>query len=209
MKIYRVIGSVVTCSVVLAGASVAFADNPDAITLTTTVMGTVALSCDQTGNPDGTPKTVELGTLTAGTPVTGSTTCTVTTNNATGYTLNVKRDDADTTMDNTADAAVNIADLPNTIAGTSPNNPIPWVDGTTKGLGYTVASTSATGGNITWANAGANYVGFTTAGENIMVSTGYDATSTTTVINYRLDVPSTQQTGTYDGVITYTATINP
>lgn len=201
-------GSLIT-TVLFAGASVALAANPESVTLTTTVTGTVAMSCDQTGNPDSTPKTVELGVLTAGTPVTGSTTCTVTTNNATGYTLNVKRDDADTTMDNTADAAVNIADLPNTIAGASPNNPITWTDGTTKGLGYTVASTTATGGSITWSNSGANYVGFTTAGENIMTSTGYDASSTTTVVNYKLDVPSTQQAGTYDGVITYTATTNP
>lgn len=192
-----------------ACAPVALAANPETVTLTTTVMGTVAMSCDQTGTPDSTPKTVELGVLTAGTPVTGSTTCTVTTNNATGYTLNVKRDDADTTMDNTTAAAVNITDLPNTIAGSSPNNPIPWNNGTTKGLGYTVASTTATGGNITWANAGTNYVGFTAAGENIMVSNGYNASSTATVINYRLDVPSTQQAGTYDGAITYTATTNP
>lgn len=209
MHFYKAVSSIAVVSLVFVGASVAFAANPDTITLSATVTGTVALSCDQTGNPDATPKTVELGTLTAGTPVTGSTTCTVTTNNATGYTLNVKRDDADTTMDNVADASVNIADLPNTIAGTAPNNPITWTDGTTKGLGYTVASTSATGGNIAWANAGANYVGFTTAGENIMTSTGYDAISTTTVVNYKLDVLSTQQAGNYDGVITYTATTNP
>lgn len=182
----------------------AYADNPDNVTLTTTVAGAIALSCDQTGAPDGTPKTVELGVLTAGTPVTGSTTCTVTTNNASGYTLNVKRDDADTTMDNTTAPAVNITDLPNTVA-----SPVAWSDGVTKGLGYTVASTTATGGNIAWSNGGASYAGFTAAGENLMTSTGYDAAATTTVINYKLDVPATQQTGTYDGVITYTATVNP
>lgn len=63
------------------------------VTISTTVAETISVSCS--------PLTIALGTITAGTPVGGTTTCTTTTNANGGYNLAVKRDDADTTIDKT------------------------------------------------------------------------------------------------------------
>jgi hypothetical protein len=173
------------------------------VTLQTNVQEVITLSCDSA--------TVNLGNLTPGTPVTGSSVCTGTTNANGGYTLAVKRDDSspNTTMDKTTDAAVDITDKTDWNSGT-PNSAV-W-SGT--GLGFTVFASQATK-NTTWWGTGTTvndalnkYAGLPTTYQNIMVHTTYGA-ATTTSVGYKLDVPTAQKSGAYDGTITYQATSTP
>ena len=173
----------------------------DPVTLTVTVAETISLNCGAD---------VNLGTLTPGTPVSASSICTTTTNANGGYDVAVKRDDADTTMDHSTDATSNITDktawnrtTPNAVAYSS------------TGLGFSVFASTATK-NTTWWGTGIAchdasnlYAGFPTAYTNIMEHASYSSGSTTTSICYRVDVPSTQKSGVYNGSITYQVTSKP
>ena len=177
------------------------ATDTEQVTLTTEVAETISLTCT-------TP--VALGILTPGTPVYNSNTCTATTNANGGYNLAVKRDDADTTMDKTSDASINITDKTAWNA-TTPTSAV-W-SGT--GLGFSVYASTATKNN-TWWGTGTTcddalnlYAGFPAAYEDVMRHTSYSATSTVTSICYKLDVPTTQRSGTYDGTVTFQATTTP
>ncbi len=68
----------------------------DGTTLTTTVASNISLDCTQTGQTND--KTIEFGTITPGTPITQSLTCTVSTNSTNGYTLTTQRNTATATM---------------------------------------------------------------------------------------------------------------
>lgn len=178
----------------------------DSVTLTTTVAEVISLDCGSD---------VEFGTLTPGTPVTGTTTCTVTTNANGGYDLKVRRDDTDTTMDKTTDATVNITDKTDwdPTANSGNGNAATW-SGT--GLGFTLFASTATK-NTTWWGTGTTvtdalnkYAGLPpTTYTDIMVHTSYSSGSTTNSIGYKLDVPTTQRSGAYDGSITFQATTTP
>lgn len=173
----------------------------DQVTLSLTVDQNISLDCGAD---------VDLGTLVAGTPVNGTTTCTTTTNAEAGYDLAVRRDDADTTLDKTTSASDNITDK--TAWSSSTPNAIAW-SGT--GLGFRVQETGTTATyNSTWWGSEADasntyYAGFPTAYETIMDHDGYAASSTAVVVAYRVDVPGTQRSGAYDGSITYQATTKP
>lgn len=181
------------------------ATDTDQVTLTTTVAETISLSCT-------TP--VALGTLTPGTPVYNSNVCTTTTNANGGYNLAVMRDDADTTMDLVANAATNITDKTawDPTANAGDGNAATWAS---TGLGFSVFASTATK-NATWWGAGSacddavnKYAGFPTTYANIMQHTAYAGTSTTTSVCYKLDVPTTQPPGAYDGTVTFQATSIP
>lgn len=177
----------------------------DQVTLSLTVAQNITLNCGAD---------VNLGTLTAGTPVTGSSTCTVTTNAESGYDLAVRRDDADTTMDKTTSASDNITDKvvwdPTASAGAG--NAVAY-SGT--GLGFGVLSSTGTKNTTWWGTAAActeaaqKYAGFPTAYTLVMDHDSYNSSSTNTVICYEVDVPGTQRSGAYDGTITYQATTKP
>jgi len=173
----------------------------DQVNLSLTVAQTISLNCGAD---------VNLGTLTPGTPVSASSVCTVTTNAEGGYDLAVKRDDSDTTMDHNSDATANITDK-TAWNRTTPNGAA--YSGT--GLGFSVFASTATK-NTTWWGTGTTchdaanlYAGFPTAYTNIMEHSSYSSSSTTTSICYRVDVPSTQKSGSYSGSITYQASSKP
>ncbi len=173
------------------------------VTLQTNVQEVMTLSCDSA--------TVNLGNLVPGTPVTGTSVCTGTTNANGGYNLAVLRNDATTTMDKTTDQSIDITDK-TAWDPTGSGNAATW---TGTGLGFTVFASTATK-STTWWGAGASvtdasnkYAGFPSAYANIMVHAAFSAVATTTSIGYKLDVPSTQKSGAYDGVITYQATSIP
>ncbi len=187
---------------VLQGLEIKSATDTEQVTITTTVAETISLSCTSP---------VALGALTPGTPVYNSDVCTTTTNANGGYNLAVKRDDADTTMDHASDATANITDK-TAWDPTGSGNAETW---TGTGLGFTVYASTATK-NTTWWGAGTacddalnEYAGFPTAYANIMQHTSYSSGSTTTSICYKLDVPSTQKSGAYDGTVTFQATSTP
>ncbi len=185
----------------------------DSTQLEVDVQDAITLVCD---GGDGTTETVDLGTLTAGTPVTGSTTCEVTTNAQAGYVLEVEQDGASgsTTMDNDTNDSWDIADKTSwdQTSNAGDGNAAAY---TGTGLGFGVLSSTATKNTTWWGGAAACtdaaqlYAGFPSNGaanNNIMEHTSYSLTSTNTIICYQLDVPATQRSGVYHGTVTYTAT---
>lgn len=159
--------------------------------------------------------TVALATLTPGTPVTATTSAAVSTNNAGGWSFSSKRDDADTTLDLSTDAAVNFPDYtawaPGTYcssAGNATSTPGATLSFRTYQAGTTPSElycTSYWGTN----DASALYAGFPTASQLIAKNTAYSGSSQTVVYGLRADAPASQKTGSYDGSITMTALVNP
>lgn len=216
----------------LSMTSVAFAatDN-QAINLNVEVVDTLSMDCwdlagiaGDTSVALGTDTNPGAGMVTAGVPAVGSSRCEVITNDDQGYYL---------TIDNTSSQAggtgsvlshvdpntgdvYNIADKTTAIA-----TPEAWA-GT--GLGFSViAFPDGTPANNTlggiWGNpatpclAGdnvgtddADYAGIPTSAEAIAAVPEYNAGTTTTDVCYKVDVPSTQQSGLYSGQVTFTAT---
>ena len=176
----------------------------DSVTLTTTVAEVISLDCGAD---------VNFGTLTPATPVTGSSTCTVTTNANGGYNLKVKRDNSDYTMKHSA-FGTNGAYITDKTAWdpTGSGNAAVW--GTT-GLGFTLYSSTATksttwwGAGTTETDAANKYAGMPLAYANVMIHTAYSSGSTTNSIGYKLDVPTTQRSGVYSGSVTYQVTTTP
>jgi hypothetical protein len=188
------------------------ATESDSTQLEVDIQDTISLVCDGVAGT----QTVDLGTLTAGTPVTGSTECVVTTNAQAGYVLEVEQDgnSGATTMDQDNDDAIDIADKTawDQTSNAADGNAAAY-SGT--GLGFGVLSSTATKNVTWWGNAAACtdaaqlYAGFPilgSANNNIMEHTSYSSTSTATTICYELDVPATQQSGVYHGTVVYTAT---
>lgn len=174
-------------------------------TLTVGVQGTISLDCGAD---------VDLGSLTPGTPVGGSSTCTVTTSSGGGYELSLKRDDIDTTLDLTGEASTNITDKTDwdKDANSGSGNTDTY-SGT--GLGFSLFDSTANK-NITWWGSGTTYndvnnkyAGIPNDYEVIMDYDDYSASSTVNEISYRLDVPATQKSGVYNGTITYQAVDTP
>lgn len=191
---------------VMQGLEIKSATDTEQVTLSTTVAQTISIDVDSA--------TKSLGTLTPGTPVSAATTCTVTSNAESGYDLKVKRDDADTTMDKTDEATTNITDKTawDPTANAGAGNAATW-SGT--GLGFGVYASTATK-SATWWGTGAachdvnnKYAGFPDAYALIMDHDTYSDVSTTIGVCYRLDVPSTQKSGSYNGTVTYQAVSKP
>jgi len=172
------------------------------------------------------------GNVTAGTPAVGESVCNVTTNDDKGYYLTVVNDDtlgsgdvlthvmpdsSNISIDDDA-GGLTAWDWTNTVAtGTGSTK----VDGNTyTGLGFSVttipASETANNAlNADWnafgscpeTDAGSNdFAAFPDAAEAIAGVVTYQSGITTTEVCYRVDVPSTQQSGAYSGSVTYTAT---
>ncbi len=202
-KVYTSLGGTLLIVGILAAAQqTTAATDTQQVTLQVDVQEVLTLAVDSA--------TVNMGNLTPGTPVTGTTVATVTTNANGGYDLQVKRDDADTTMDHTTLATVNISDK---TAWNGSTTAATW-SGT--GLGFSVYAVSGATKNTTWWGTGTTcddannkYAGFPSSYTTIMNHASYSSTSTTTSICYKLDVPSTQRSGAYDGTITYQATSKP
>lgn len=88
-------------------------------------------------------------------------------------------------------------------------SPASWVEGTTKGLGFTLYGTNATAIAGKW-SSGAAYAAFPGSATTIYTRTGLGG-STPDVLNMRLrlDTSSSQPSGDYTNVITVTGTITP
>jgi hypothetical protein len=178
----------------------------DTVTLSVTVAQTITLDCGAD---------VNLGTLTPGTPVPAtdqSTTCTATTNADAGYDLSVKKDDSGTTLDDAATHAIDITDKTAWNPSGSGNAATPYA---TTGLAFSVFASTATKNTTWWGigtafdSAGNKWAGFPSSYAIIMDHDTYSSGSTTTSIAYRLDVPTTQRSGAYNGTITYQAVTKP
>lgn len=168
--------------------------------------------------------------LSPGTPAFATTTLSVDYSGGTGWYVTLSGDDqspTDTVMDLTTDAAVGITDQLEWIPGsatTSPGNAVRISALNSSGdvLAFRVmtASGSVAFRAATWwgsvdaytDNANTLWAGIASStvqrriGNSSVSSGGGPALST---VLYYLDVPITQQTGTYTGGVTYTATANP
>ena len=170
----------------------------DQVNVTASVQGEMTFSCGSA---------VALGSVVPGTPVTGSVTCTTSTNNSTGYNLAIKNDKSPTLDDG---AGTSIADK-TAWTKASPNGVV-W---SATGLGFRVAQTgtTATYSSTWWGSddtvTNAKFAGLPTSYQNIMEQGSYSSDSTDTVIAMKLDVPSTQKTGSYSGSVTLQSTVNP
>jgi hypothetical protein len=196
--------------------------NAAAVTLSVTVGTSLSFSTD--GNK-------AFGTLTSGTPVTATSTLSVTTNNDKGYYLTVSRDDTNTTLDLTTDATVNITDATEwSSAGhattTGPDNVTALASALpasgqvlafrTRSTGTEACFYSSTWWGTNDTNEIARWSGFPTttnlskfgACGDAAQDSVYNPSAQTILTEYRLDVSVGQQTGSYDGGLTYTATAN-
>lgn len=184
---------------VMLGLETQGASTTDQVQLSVAVQTTIALDCGSD---------VNLGSLTPGTPVTGSSTCTATTNSASGYNLKVKKDNAGTTMNDGGGHDISDKTAWNS---SSPNGAI--YSGT--GLAFRVKTTGTTSNyNSTWwgsddTDSNAKFAGFPSSYDTIMNYSSYSGTSTDTIVGYKLDVPTTQPSGSYSGTITFQANTNP
>lgn len=136
--------------------------------------------------------TKNLGSVTAGTPIAGTTTAGVTTDSWGGYDLyisennNLKHTDAVTTI---GSFSCNIA------------SPCLWSG---VGFGFTINSGSAV--EAAWgSNPNYKYAAIPVSSTLFHTKAGFKGSVDNTVIGYKLDVPTTQKSGTYSNIVTYTA----
>lgn len=136
--------------------------------------------------------TVNLGTVTPGTPVTGDSTLTVTTDAWGGYELYVKQNHSLTHTD----TATTIGEF-----GCDISVPCLW---TGTGLGFTI--TSGTEVDAKWGSSpNYKYAYFPNASTKFHETSQYISGGDETAIEYKVDVPATQKSGSYSSIITYVA----
>lgn len=141
--------------------------------------------------------TVNFGTVYAGASSTQANTITVATDYS-SYVLSVHQDA------NLTKGSDTIPPVSGTIA-----SPVTWTEGTTKGLGFTLASASASGTLEAKWNSGASYAALPTSPTD---TTFYSRnsisvyTTDTVGFRYRLDVVGTQPSGVYTNTVTLTCT---
>lgn len=136
--------------------------------------------------------TVNLGTITPGTPVTGESEITVTTDSWGGYDLKVNENN---NMTHT-DTVTTIPDYSCDIA-----LPCLWSG---VGLGFTIKS--GTGVDGKWGtNPNYKFAYFPETSTNFHAKTGFSSGWDVTTIGYKVDTSASQKSGQYSSIITYTA----
>ncbi len=197
----------------------------DQIDINVEVQDTLSLDCYDKEGSSG-DHDVNLGIVTAGTPITAESTCNVTTNDDQGYYLTVINSSTDGSTGNvlehqdpnTPATWYSIDDLSpwvdTTIGGQT--GLTTWTNGTTTGLGFSVTSFPEalldnnefenTWVEGTCGEASNMYAGIPDTAQAISAVTSYQETSSITNICYKVDVLPSQQSGVYTGQVTYTAT---
>lgn len=135
--------------------------------------------------------TQDMGIVTAGTPQTGATTATVTTDAPGGYDLLISQNN---NMTHTGDGTTTIPAFAGTVA-----SPVAWSG---VGLGFTVTSGSDV--EAKW-GSGSNYAAIPKTDTVFHEKPGFTSGGDDTVIGYQVDVASSQKSGAYANIITYTA----
>ncbi len=142
----------------------------------------------------------------------------VTTDNSSGFSVSVARSDADTTLDLTTDAAVNITDKTawdsGATCGTAGNATASTTQPETLQFRVRQADTDSSNYCSSWWGSGdttatALFAGFPIIDEPIAYRASAALTPSTSVVLYNLTVPLTQKTGDYTGAITFTVVANP
>lgn len=181
------------------------ATSTGSVTLSTNVQAAITLTLATTSVP--------LGNLTPGTPLFATTSATIATNNATGMTFAVNRNNNPTTTLVHSDTSTT---FPDATAWNGSNATTTNLIGAN--LHFKVANTGTDAGlynstfwgpNDTDGASNAKYAGFPTSLQTIAATSSYIGSNQTVVSRYRIDAPATQKTGAYSGGITYTAYTNP
>ena len=156
--------------------------------------------------------------LIPGTLIATSSILEVRTDNSTGFNITVLRQDSDTTLDLNTDASVNIPDKTawapgancstagNASASTTESNTLQF---RTRQTGTDSANYCSAWWGINDTTASALFAGFSSTAQQIIYRSTSAVASTTSIVLYNLNAPSTQRTGAYSGSITYTAAVNP
>jgi hypothetical protein len=177
-------------------------------TLSLTMSENLTLNC-------GTDIDLDNGTvLIPSNPQSSTTTCTVTTNDQSGYLLQLTNDRG---SNNTLYHQSQSTNPNGQIQDKTPWNPLSPNAQTwdTTGLGFGILSSTATKNESWWGTANdctdttQLYAGIPQSPQTIMEHTDYSNTNTATTICYTIDIPSTQISGEYTGSVTYTATGRP
>ena len=143
------------------------------------------------------PPTAALGSAVPGTPVSTDVTATILTD-AAGYGIATQQNG------DMQSGANSISGVSGSIA-----SPISWINGTTKGLGFSLVSANATAIDAKW-NAGTSFAAFPGSATSIYTRTGYSGgVNDTLTVRIKLDVNTSQPTGTYSNQATWTGTITP
>jgi hypothetical protein len=138
---------------------------------------------------------VDLGSLIPGSPVTGQTLLTVSTDSWGGYTLNVSKDQPMTLVA----GAETIPDHNGTIA-----TPLAWQAPDNLGFGFTIISGTGVD-TVKWGSGPYNYAAFPDLATTVHAKTGFSSAADNTIIGYKADVDNDQGGGAYACTITYTA----
>ncbi|HRY36624.1 MAG TPA: hypothetical protein P5230_01935 [Candidatus Magasanikbacteria bacterium] len=153
--------------------------------------------------------TINLGTLTPGTPITGNTSLTVTTNDYNGFNLQVKRDDGTSTLDLDASPTVDFPDAtawnyssPNSSATPGANLSFRLMETGTDAALVSTTLWGADAGTKLWA-------GFPSSNQRVTGIDSYVGAAQNVAYELRADAPATQQSGQYTGTVTFTAITNP
>lgn len=162
--------------------------------------------------------TVSFGTLTAGTLASQTTSLDVKTANSTGFNVTVARTDVDSTLDLDADPSIDYPDktawAPGVTCASAGNATASSTESQT--LQFRVRETGTDVSNYCSAwwgtddtSVNARFAGFPSSAQSIISRSTSSYPTTTAVILYNIDAPSSQAQGAYTGNITYTATVNP
>ena len=180
------------------------ASDTESQTIILTVTSTITLTLATT--------TVNLGTLSPGTPLTATTSLSVVTNNNGGWNLQVRRFDATSTLNlnGTSSPDVTFPDATGWTYATPNASTTPGAN-----LSFRVLQTGTDAGlyDASWwgANDGgsAMYAGFPTTNQQISTTSSYVGTTQNVAYGLRADAPGSQQSGTYTGDVIFTAITNP
>lgn len=140
--------------------------------------------------------TVNIPQVTSGTPQSTTSTCTVTTDSATGYLLYAS-ENKDLEHTTKAGTYITPANLGSYAA------PTPWSTATSLGLGFSLSGASV---QSKW-NSGGNYSSYVSATPGQINSYASAAAGGATItVTYKLDVTGSQEGGVYNNVVSYYAT---
>ncbi len=173
-----------------------------ALTASTTISSSISsvislLTTNGTVNVNVTPTASGAQTI-------ASDTVTVSTNDSSGYTLQVADTDANTNLvsgGNNIAAASGTQTTPTTQSANTWGYAVQGVGGFNSS-GYTTASSAAISGSLKFAGVPA------TGSPNTIKTTSGTASSDTTTVWYAVAADTTQPSGTYTDSVTYTATAN-
>lgn len=161
------------------------------------------------------PLSLSVGVLVPNSPLSATSTAAVYVSGVGGgYNLQIKRDDASSTLDLTTDTGVNFPDCTAwdpTGSGNATTSP-----GANLSFRIQQSGTDANYSSAWWGNndssGTAKYAGLPSTSQQIVnCNSGGSCNNgtTTSVILYRLDAPVSQPVGSYNGDITFTALVNP